>query len=134
MRLRALLAEHGRGVPAHESGTARGLARLLRRNPTDAERLLWHALTQDRRFAGQFKRQTPIGRHIPDFVSFVHRIAIELVNEDESETIAHDRAVRRAWLEQRRYRVIEVNVVDVERDLEKELGRLHEAVSAAKHD
>jgi tRNA/rRNA methyltransferase len=134
MRLRALLAEHGRGAPAHESGTARGLARLLRRNPTDAERLLWHALTQDRRFAGQFKRQTPIGRHIPDFVSFVHRIAIELVNEDESETIAHDRAVRRAWLEQRRYGVIEMNVVDVERDLEKELGRLQEAVSAAKHD
>ena len=49
--------------------TVRGLARLLRRNPTDAERILWQALTRDRRFAGQFKRQTPVGRHIPDFVS-----------------------------------------------------------------
>ena len=78
-RLRALLAEQGQGgASADSSSTVRGLARLLRRNPTDAERILWQALTSDRRFAGQFKRQTPVGRHIPDFVSFVHRIAIEL--------------------------------------------------------
>ena len=88
-RLRALLAEHGQGTaPTDSSGTVRGLARLLRRNPTDAERILWQALTRDRRFAGQFKRQTPVGRQIPDFVSFVHRIAIELVNAGESEAIS----------------------------------------------
>jgi len=40
------------------------------------KRILWQALTTDRRFAGQFKRQTRSGRHIPDFVSFVHRLAI----------------------------------------------------------
>src|SRR3982075_250155 len=52
-RLRALLAEHGQGGGVSDSGsTVRGLARLLRRNPTDAERLLWQALTRDRRFAG----------------------------------------------------------------------------------
>src|ERR1700712_1920448 len=94
-RLRALLAEHGQGAVAAESGTVRGLARLLRRNPTDAERILWQALTTDRRFAGQYKRQTPVGRHIPDFVSFVKRVAIELVNADETEGIAQDRAARR---------------------------------------
>src|SRR5580704_7713510 len=124
-RLRALLAEHGQASsPADTSGTLRGLARLLRRNPTDAERILWQALTRDRRFAGQFKRQTPVGRQIPDFVSFVHRIAVELVNAGESETIAADRAARRAWLESRDYRVIEMLTADVERDLEKELARL----------
>ena len=129
-RLRALLAEHGRGMPAHESGMVRGLARLLRRNPTDAERMLWQALTSDRRFAGQFKRQTPVGRHIPDFVSFVHRIAIELINEGETEAIARDRSVRRAWLEQRGYRVLEMNVADVERKLENELARLKDILLA----
>src|SRR6202453_4391290 len=72
-RMRALLAEHGQGALPSESGTVRGLARLLRRNPTDAERMLWQALTSDRRFAGQFKRQTPGGPHIPDFIPFVHR-------------------------------------------------------------
>src|SRR6202162_1092971 len=124
-RLRALLAEHEQATsPADTSGTVRGLARLLRRNPTDAERILWHALTRDRRFAGQFKRQTPVGRQIPDFVSFVHRIAIELVNSGESEAVAADRASRRAWLESRDYRVIDMLTADVERDLEKELARL----------
>jgi tRNA/rRNA methyltransferase len=124
-RLRALLAEHGQGAPLSEtSGTVRGLARLLRRNPTDAERILWQALTRDRRFAGRFKRQTPVGRQIPDFVSFVHRIAIELVNPGETEAIAADRASRKAWLESRGYRVIDMQVADVERDLATELARL----------
>src|SRR3979411_3461208 len=36
-RLRALLAEHGQGALPSESGTVRGLARLLRRNPTAAD-------------------------------------------------------------------------------------------------
>jgi tRNA/rRNA methyltransferase len=130
-RLRALLAEQAQGATPSESGTVRGLARLLRRNPTDAERLLWQALTRDRRFAGQFKRQTPVGRHIPDFVSFVHRIAIELVNPDESEPIAKDRALRTAWLEERGYRVIEMTVAAVERDLDAELERLQASVSAS---
>jgi tRNA/rRNA methyltransferase len=127
-RLRALLAEHGQGAIPSESGTVRGLARLLRRNPTDAERMLWRALTTDRRFAGQFKRQTPVGRHIPDFVSFVNRIAIELINRDETETIAEDRAARQTWLEARGYRVIEMHVGDVEGDLAKELDRLGSAL------
>jgi tRNA/rRNA methyltransferase len=130
-RLRALLAEHEQGaVPSDSRGTVRGLARLLRRNPTDAERILWQSLTHDRRFAGQFKRQTPVGRHIPDFVSFVHRVAIELVNADESEAVARERTVRRAWLEQRRYRVIDMKVVDIERDLEHELARLASSLAS----
>ncbi|MBR1247142.1 TrmJ/YjtD family RNA methyltransferase [Bradyrhizobium sp. AUGA SZCCT0169] len=130
-RLRALLAEHSQAAAPSENGTVRGLARLLRRNPTDAERMLWQSLTRDRRFAGQFKRQTPVGRHIPDFVSFVHRIAIELVNPTESEAIVADRAARRNWLEARDYRVVEMRVADVERDLEAELGRLEASLRQA---
>src|SRR5271170_5469521 len=127
-RLRALLAEHGQGALPSESGTVRGIARLLRRNPTDAERILWQALTTDRRFAGQFKRQTPVGRHIPDFVSFVHRIAIELINPEETDSIVRDRSVRQEWLKQRGYRVITMAVADIERDLTKELDRLESSL------
>src|SRR3954469_7726493 len=110
-RLRALLAERGQGGQGGERGESssmRGLARLLRRNPTDAERILWKALTTDRRFAGQFRRQTPVGRHIPDFVSFPSRLAIELVNPDETDVIAKDRADRGAWLKERDYRVVAI--------------------------
>jgi tRNA/rRNA methyltransferase len=128
-RLRALLAEHGQGALPSESGTVRGLARLLRRNPTDAERILWQALTTDRRFAGQFKRQTPVGRHIPDFVSFVQRLAIELVNADETEVIARDRAARQAWLEARGYRVAAIRADQVTSDLAAVLGQLETALA-----
>ncbi len=132
-RLRALLAEHGQAAQAPDSGASvRGLARLLRRNPTDAERLLWQALTRDRRFAGQFKRQTPVGRHIPDFVSFVHRLAIELVNANETETIAADRAARRAWLESRDYTVVDIRARDVEADLARELLRLEAGLASKR--
>ena len=123
-RLRALLAEHAQGAIPAESGTVRGLARLLRRNPTDAERILWQSLTRDRRFAGRFKRQTPVGRQIPDFVSFVQRIAIELINPGESDAIRKDRADRRTWLQARGYRVVNMAVADIESDLAAELDRL----------
>ncbi|TMJ65200.1 MAG: TrmJ/YjtD family RNA methyltransferase, partial [Alphaproteobacteria bacterium] len=83
--LRALLAEHGQGRVPSERGPVRGLARLLRRNPTEAERAFWTALVNDRRFAGSgFKRQVPVGPHITDFVSFPLRIVLDLVPEEES--------------------------------------------------
>ena len=128
-RLRALLAEHAQGTLTSESSTVRGLARMLRRNPTDAERILWQSLSRDRRFAGQFKRQTPVGRHIPDFVSFVHRIAIELINPGESQVILSERAARKTWLEARDYKVISMSVADVERDLATELARVETSLS-----
>src|SRR5215475_623829 len=97
--LRALLAEHGGGRIPKERGPVRGLARLLRRNPTEAERALWTALTNDRRFASRgFKRQTPVGRHICDFVSFPLRLVIDLVPSEESAAAAAARARKRAWL------------------------------------
>jgi len=113
--LRALLAEYSQGQVPGERGPVRGLSRLLRRNPTDAERALWDALTKDRRFAGSgFKRQVPVGSHITDFVSFALRTVIDLVAADDNEAAARARAERRHWLEQRGYLVIEVAVRDVE--------------------
>ncbi|RYD86667.1 MAG: DUF559 domain-containing protein, partial [Sphingomonadales bacterium] len=123
-RLRALLAEQGGGQMPGEQGPVRGLARLLRRNTTDAERVLWRALSRDRRFAGQFKRQTPVGRHIPDFVSFVHRVALEIVMESEDDTLRRDRSERRGWLEARDYRVIDMRGADIESDPEPVLVAL----------
>jgi len=123
-RLRELLAEQGTGRAPEEGGTVRGLARLLRRNPTDAERMLWEALRRDRRFAGEFKRQTPVGRFIPDFVSFPRRVAIELVGPGESDAVVADRAQRAAWLEARGYRVVALRTEEIERDLAGALDRL----------
>ncbi len=128
-RLRALLAEHGESRSPHESGTVRGLARLLRRNPTDAERILWQALRSDRRFAGKFQRQTPVGRHIPDFVSFAARFAIEIVQPGETDTIAADRTSRRQWLEARGYRVTQLVADAIESDTAAALDALERAMA-----
>jgi tRNA/rRNA methyltransferase len=127
--LRKLLAEHGEGRVPSERGPVRGLARLLRRNPTDAERRLWDALVRDRRFAGAgFKRQTPVGPHIPDLVSFPLRVVIDLVPDGESEAAANSRADKRAWLAERGYRVIELRADDVEANVEAVLERLNAAI------
>jgi tRNA/rRNA methyltransferase len=128
--LRALLAEYADARAPGERGPVRGLARLLRRNPTDAERLLWDGLTNDRRFAGKgIKRQVPVGTHITDFVSFPLRLVIDLVPVHESETAAKARADRRAWLIERGYRVLDVDTRAVEADLPQVLDQLARAIA-----
>jgi tRNA/rRNA methyltransferase len=127
--LRALLAQDKVGgtpdLPRTTHGPMRGLARLLRRNPTDAERLLWTRMTNDKRFASAgFKRQTPVGRHVVDFVSFPLHMVIDLVPTGENADATKARAARNAWLTERDYRVIEVNAADVEADVAGVLDRI----------
>ncbi len=130
--LRTLLAEHGGGRVPSERGPVRGLARLLRRNPTEAERALWHALVNDRRFAGRgFKRQTPIGPHICDFVSFPLRLVLDLKPADEDTAAAQARADKRAWLAARGYRVIEIVARDAEAHVGAVLDRLEQVIADA---
>jgi tRNA/rRNA methyltransferase len=127
--LRELLAEHGGGRVPKERGPVRGLARLLRRNPTEAERLLWQALTNDRRFAGRgFKRQTPIGQHICDFVSFPLRLVVEIQPADNGEAFAAARAERQQWLKAHDYRIVEILATEIESDMPAALARIEQAV------
>ena len=126
--LRALLAEHG-GGRVLERGPVRGLARLLRRNPTEAERTLWQALVNDQRFASRgFKRQTPIGPHICDFVSFPLRVVLDLVPTGEEAAAAKARADKRGWLAERGYRIITVPASEIEADMAASLERIDQAI------
>jgi tRNA/rRNA methyltransferase len=132
--LRALLAEHGSGRVPKERGPVRGLARLLRRNPTDAERSLWQSLTNDRRFAGRgFKRQTPVGQHICDFVSFPLRLVVDLVPTDESAAAAAGRTQKTAWLEAHDYSVVPLFAGDVESDMAAALDRIDHAIGRSEN-
>jgi tRNA/rRNA methyltransferase len=129
--LRALLAEYGEARAPGERGPVRGLARLLRRNPTDAERALWDGLTKDRRLAGLgFKRQVPVGTHITDFVSFALRVVIDLVPAQESEAAAKARAHKCTWLIAHGYRVLIVEANAVETDLPQVLERLMQELAS----
>jgi tRNA/rRNA methyltransferase len=107
----------------------RGLARLLRRNPTEAERALWQALVNDRRFASRgFKRQTPVGPHICDFVSFPLRVVVDLVPAHEEAAAAKARADKHAWLVERGYRIVALATVLVETDLAAALGQIDQII------
>ncbi|HEY4140889.1 MAG TPA: DUF559 domain-containing protein, partial [Pseudolabrys sp.] len=126
--LRNLLAEHGASRAPSERTPLRGLPRLLRRNPTEAERLLWHGLVNDRRFAGRgFKRQVPIGQHVSDFVSFPVKCVVDLIPTEEAGEATQARAVKRTWLAERGYRVFEIAAADVEKDVAAVLDTLAKA-------
>ena len=137
LMLRSLLAEHdkghgpGKGGTPGSGGAVRGLSRLLRRNPTDTERALWDALCKDRRFAGcEFKRQTPVGPHVADLVSFPLRLVVELMPDGEGDAAAKARAERHRWLAERNYRVIGLSAAKVEANVAATLDRLAAAISA----
>jgi len=72
------------------------LAKLLRRNMTDAERLLWRHLRAHRLNGGKFRRQQVLGPYIVDFVHFGARLVIE-VDGGQHRDSRTDRE-RDAWL------------------------------------
>ncbi len=81
-------------------------ARRLRRNMTDAERLLWQRLRRNA-LGVHFRRQAPIGPYIADFVCFDRRLVVELDGGHHAEPTqaAHD-AERTAFLEREGFRVL----------------------------
>jgi tRNA/rRNA methyltransferase len=80
-------------------------------------------------FAGQFKRQTPVGRHIPDFVPSCIGSRSNWSMPTSRRRSSPTAPAGKAWLEARDYRVIEMRVGDVEGDLATELGRLEACLS-----
>ena len=60
------------------SSKLRSNARALRKNSTDAERLLWAALRDHRMNGAGFRRQVPIKNYIADFVCHAAKLVIEL--------------------------------------------------------
>jgi tRNA/rRNA methyltransferase len=126
--LRSALAES----VAPDRAPPRGLSRLLRRNPTDAERALWHAVTHDARFTlAGFKRQTPVGPHIVDLVSFTHRAVIEIEPGEESGEAGALRAQRREWLVARGYTTFSFTAKEIEQNAGAVLDRLADALALA---
>ena len=80
-------------------------ARALRARPTDAERKLW-AVLRNKQLAGyRFRRQTPIGGFIADFVCFEQKLVVEVDGGQHAIDTEND-AVRTAWLEAQGFRVL----------------------------
>ena len=80
------------------------MARSLRREATDVERLLWRAL-REHLAPWKFRRQHPIGRRIADFACPMRRLVIELDGGQHADEIDADER-RSAELARHGYRVM----------------------------
>jgi very-short-patch-repair endonuclease len=81
------------------------LARNLRKNMTDAERVLWQHLRRKQIRSFKFRRQCPIGPYIVDFVCFDKMLVIEL--DGGQHAVAQEADGRRTeWLNRQGYRVL----------------------------
>jgi len=84
---------------------SRQCARVLRKNPTEAERALWKHLRMRQLDGYRFRRQQPLGQYIVDFVCLEKRLVVELDGGQHTEQVGSD-AQRTAWLEARGFRVL----------------------------
>ena len=80
-------------------------ARRLRRQSTDAERLLWSKLRDRRMMNCKFRRQFPVGRYVVDFVCRKHNLIIEIDGGHHADRQVYD-AVRSEWLQSRGFDVL----------------------------
>lgn len=82
-------------------------AKELRKNMTDAENILWYYLRKEQMKGVKFRKQSPIGNYIVDFVSFEEKLVIELDGGQhiETENVKHD-ALRDKFLNEAGYKVL----------------------------
>jgi very-short-patch-repair endonuclease len=97
---------------------------------TEAEKRLWYLL-RAHRFAGiGFRRQTPMGPYIADFVSDEYRLIIELDGGQHSENRRDAR--RDQWLQSKGYRVLRFWNSDVLKNRDGVLEAIANAVLSAR--
>jgi adenine-specific DNA methylase len=107
-------------------------ARELRKNATDAEKLLWQLL-RDRQLAGaKFRRQHPLGKYILDFYCHESRLAIELDGGQHAEDDQRQKdSARTEFLENQGIRTIRFWNNEVLNNTEGVLQAIHEALTPA---
>ena len=96
------------------SSKLRSNARALRKNSTDAERLLWSELRDHRLNGAGFRRQVPIGSYIADFMCHTAKLAIELDGGQHfSDRGEQTDAARSAVIEAKGFQVLRFSNHDV---------------------
>jgi very-short-patch-repair endonuclease len=94
--------------------TTRLYARALRKDSTNAERIVWSLVRAHRLEGAGFRRQTPIGPYIVDFVSHAGHLVIELDGGQHFEDLHEMRDARRdRFLRAKGFRVLRFSNHDV---------------------
>ena len=117
------LGVHHQAVPHWQ----RRFCRIMRRDQTDAEGLLWWAI-RSRELSVRFRRQHPVGPYIVDFVCLSERLIVEVDGEHHTEADdgARDRDLRR-----RGFRVLRFWNGDVFLELDLVLDEIVRAIEGS---
>src|SRR5262245_46481157 len=100
------MVERAKSPSWHVSTKQRVRARSLRTNSTDAERIVWSALRAHRLNGASFRRQTPIGPYVVDFICHAAGLVIEIDGGQHFESKQEQRDARRdAYLAGKGFRV-----------------------------
>ncbi len=105
----------------------KNLARALRKNQTEAEKVLWHHL-RNRQLAGcKFRRQQVIGPYIADVLCLEPKLIIELDGGQHTHHTAQDDQ-RTHYLQRLGYHVLRFWNHDVLHDPDAVLETIHIAI------
>jgi very-short-patch-repair endonuclease len=80
-------------------------ARNLRKRLTNTERFLWSKIRARQIEGCKFRRQTPIGKYIVDFVCHEQRVIVEVDGGQHSENAKED-GIRDKWFGEQGYRIL----------------------------
>jgi len=106
--------------PSRRSEHKTGIAKSLRRQATDTERMLWAQLRRKNMEGVRFRRQQPIGPYIVDFFCSAAKLVVELDGGRHCEinNLEYDEA-RTAFLNGLGYQVLRITNYDLLRHREE---------------
>ena len=113
----------GRSMPNHMSQAAR----RLRKNMTEAEKLLWSRLRAHRFAGASFRRQAGLGPFVVDFLCPAARLVVEI--DGSQHAISNTDNARDAFLAEHGYRVVRYWNNEVLGNLEAVLEDLYRHLS-----
>jgi very-short-patch-repair endonuclease len=114
------------------SEKSRTRARDLRRGLTNAERIVWYGVRAHRLNGASFRRQTPVGPYIVDFVCHSAKLVVEIDGGQHFEDAHEKRDARRdRFLAAKGYRALRFSNLDVMSNRNGVLESIAEAVQAA---
>jgi very-short-patch-repair endonuclease len=103
-------------------------ARLLRKNMTDAERILWASLRELKQIGLHFRRQAPFDKCVADFCCHGAKLIVELDGGQHgtAAAVAYD-TERTAYLNSRGYRVLRFANWEVMRERDRVVDAIVQA-------
>ena len=119
----------GRGQSVRERAK-QGFARTLRSDMTQAERALWNRIRRRQLANCRFRRQSPIGPYVVDFVCMEARLVVEVDGSQHMESMYDSR--RDAWLLSEGFRVLRFWNNDVLARMHLVLNRILDALASTR--